>query len=88
MAKCRSSGSRERNRTHQAGSPDDDFYEPDMKVPASVLDGCHESFAAADEKRRKASTNFFSDTGLMALLCRHDRVLWLVNMTSAGEKQH
>ncbi|EIW76988.1 hypothetical protein CONPUDRAFT_62378 [Coniophora puteana RWD-64-598 SS2] len=24
----------------------------------------------------------------MALLCRHDRVLWLVNMTSAGEKQH
>ncbi|KIM61409.1 hypothetical protein SCLCIDRAFT_58186, partial [Scleroderma citrinum Foug A] len=24
----------------------------------------------------------------MALLCRHDHVLWLVNMTSAGEKQH
>lgn len=24
----------------------------------------------------------------MALLCRHDRVLWLANMTSAGEKQH
>ncbi|KAF8832984.1 hypothetical protein BDN67DRAFT_874954, partial [Paxillus ammoniavirescens] len=22
------------------------------------------------------------------LLCRHDRVLWLVNMTSASEKQH
>ncbi|EDR00252.1 uncharacterized protein LACBIDRAFT_334226 [Laccaria bicolor S238N-H82] len=40
------------------------------------------------EKRVKASTQFFSDTGLMALLCRHDRVLWLVNMTSAGEKQH
>ncbi|EDR09779.1 uncharacterized protein LACBIDRAFT_325583 [Laccaria bicolor S238N-H82] len=40
------------------------------------------------EKQVKASTQFFSDTGLMALLCRHDRVLWLVNMTSAGEKQH
>ncbi|KAF8835020.1 hypothetical protein BDN67DRAFT_913721, partial [Paxillus ammoniavirescens] len=24
----------------------------------------------------------------MALLCRHDHVLWLVNLTSAGEKQH
>ena len=24
----------------------------------------------------------------MALLCRHDRVLWLVNMVSAGERQH
>jgi hypothetical protein len=36
----------------------------------------------------QASTQFFSDTGVMALLCRHDRVLWLINMTSAGEKQH
>ncbi|EEB98567.1 hypothetical protein MPER_01902 [Moniliophthora perniciosa FA553] len=24
----------------------------------------------------------------MGLLCRHDRVLWLANMTSAGERQH
>ena len=24
----------------------------------------------------------------MALLCRHDRVLWIISMTSAGEKQH
>ncbi|KAJ7097513.1 hypothetical protein C8R43DRAFT_907717 [Mycena crocata] len=24
----------------------------------------------------------------MALLCRHDRVLWLVNMRTAGEKQY
>ncbi|GBE80067.1 hypothetical protein SCP_0212700 [Sparassis crispa] len=67
---------------------DNDGYEEGLKVPRSVLDGCHESFLAADEKREKASTQFFSDTGLMALLCRHDRVLWLVNMTSAGEKQH
>ena len=65
-----------------------DGYEGTLRVPTSVLDECHESFAAADEKRQKASTQFFADTGLMALLCRHDRVLWLVNMTSAGEKQH
>ncbi|PPR04745.1 hypothetical protein CVT26_012885, partial [Gymnopilus dilepis] len=66
----------------------DDAYEPGMKVPSATLDECHESFTAADANRAKASTQFFSDTGLMALLCRHDRVLWLVNMTSAGEKQY
>ncbi|KAI6139782.1 hypothetical protein BKA82DRAFT_4332196 [Pisolithus tinctorius] len=59
-----------------------------MRVPISVLDGCGDSFHAADEKHEKASTCFFADTGLMALLCHHDHVLWLVNMTSAGEKQH
>jgi len=64
-----------------------DGFEPGMRVPSSVLAECGESFTAADEKRQKASTQFFADTGLMALLCRHDRVLWLVNMTSAGEKQ-
>jgi hypothetical protein len=58
-----------------------------MKVPNSALEGCKDSFIAADERRTKASTKFFSDTGLMALLCRHDRVLWLANMTTAGESQ-
>ncbi|KAJ3475061.1 hypothetical protein NLI96_g12083 [Meripilus lineatus] len=65
-----------------------DSCEDGMLVPNSVLDGCQESFKAADEKREKASTQFFRDTGLMAMLCRHDRVLFLANMTSAGEKQH
>ncbi|RDB23171.1 hypothetical protein Hypma_009676 [Hypsizygus marmoreus] len=66
----------------------EDGYEPSMKVPTSVLDGCQASFTAADSKRVKASTQMFSDTGLMGLLCRHDRVLWLANMTSAGERQY
>jgi hypothetical protein len=65
-----------------------DGYENGMKIPISVLDACGDSFIAADEKREKASTRYFADTGLMAMLCRHDRVLWLVNMTSAGEKQY
>ncbi|KAI6127057.1 hypothetical protein F5141DRAFT_1186285 [Pisolithus sp. B1] len=63
-------------------------FEDGMRVPMFVLDGCGDSFHAADEKWKKASTNFSADTGLMALLCHHDHVLWLVNMTSAGEKQH
>ena len=63
-------------------------FEKGVKVGNSVLDDCEASFAAADERRTKASTQFFSDTGIMALLCRHDCVLWLVNMTTKGEKQH
>ncbi|KAI5982636.1 hypothetical protein EDD15DRAFT_2391151 [Pisolithus albus] len=77
-----------RQHTLAEGQQREDCVEDGMKVPTSVLDGCRDSFHAADEKRKKASTQFFADTGLMALLCRHDRVLWLVNMTSAGEKQH
>jgi len=72
----------------QAHPNSDNIYEGPLRVPNTVLDECGESFTAADEKQQKASTTFFADTGLMALLCRHDCVLWLVNMTSAGEKQH
>jgi hypothetical protein len=67
---------------------EEDGYEESLKVPKSVLDECNNSFTAADEKRQKASTQFFADTAIMGLLCRHDRVLWLANMTSAGEKQY
>ncbi|KAH9912541.1 uncharacterized protein B0H18DRAFT_1088385 [Fomitopsis serialis] len=69
-------------------SEGDDIVEGDLKLPNSVLDGCNDLFTAADEHRQKASTQFFADTGLMAMLCWHNQVLWLVNMTSAGEKQH
>ncbi|KAG1727336.1 hypothetical protein EDB19DRAFT_1897559 [Suillus lakei] len=82
---CR--GERRRERVSRT-EPEEDRYEMGMSVPVSVLDRCGESFTAADKKREKASTRFFTDTGLMALLCRHDRVLWIVNLTSAGEKQH
>ncbi|KAJ7206809.1 hypothetical protein GGX14DRAFT_366819 [Mycena pura] len=76
-----------RRRKKARKDEEDDCYEGSLKVPRSALDGCEASFKAADEKLEKASTQFFADTGLMALLCRHDRVLWLVNMQSAGEKQ-
>jgi Kyakuja-Dileera-Zisupton transposase len=66
---------------------EEEGYEKSLKVPTSILNECNDSFTAADEKRQKASTQFFADTAIMALLCRHDRVLWLANMTSAGEKQ-
>ncbi|KAJ7495179.1 hypothetical protein FB451DRAFT_1335860 [Mycena latifolia] len=66
---------------------EDGYEHPLLRLPRSVLDGCEASFKAADEKREKASTRFFEDTAIMGLLCRHDRVLWLINMHSAGEKQ-
>lgn len=67
----------------------DDGYKEDghgrsLKVPSSVLDGCEQSFTAVDGERQKASTQFFDSTALMGMLCQHDRVLWLVNMTSLG----
>ncbi|KAF8834752.1 hypothetical protein BDN67DRAFT_985105 [Paxillus ammoniavirescens] len=66
----------------------EDTYEEGMRILTSVLDGCNDSFLVADEKHLKASTRFFVDTGIMALLCHHDCVIHLANMTSAGEKQH
>lgn len=59
-----------------------------MLISNTVLAGCEKSFTAADDSQMKASTQFFGCTALMGLICRHDRVLWLVNMSSAGEKQH
>ncbi|KAG1846464.1 hypothetical protein F4604DRAFT_1884172 [Suillus subluteus] len=80
---------RGRKRKQPAATEEEgDDYKDGMRVPISVLDGCGDSFLAADEKCEKASTQFFADTGVMAMLCRHDHVLWLANMTSAGEKQH
>ena len=66
----------------------EDAVEPGLKIPTSVLNDCERSFKAADENRQKGSTASFADTGLMALICMHDRVLYFVNITSAGEKQY
>ncbi|KAJ7354318.1 hypothetical protein DFH08DRAFT_955712 [Mycena albidolilacea] len=65
-----------------------DGYKGEMKVPQSMLNECESSFKATDEKREVASTQFFDDTSLMAILCCHDRVLWLVNMHMSREKQY
>ena len=66
-------GSCQSSHPHYAlASSAEDGYEAGMHVPMSVLNGCNDSFVAADEKRKKASTQFFVDMGLMALLCHHD----------------
>ncbi|KAJ3779444.1 hypothetical protein GGU10DRAFT_233852, partial [Lentinula aff. detonsa] len=62
-------------KTAAGGEAREDGYELSLKVPNSVLDACEASFTAADGSREKASTQFFDSTALMAMLCRHDRVL-------------
>ena len=57
------------------------------KVPDAALDECEKSFEAADEKKCKTQGVKFDDTGLMALVCRHDIVLFLANVDTPGEQQ-
>ncbi|KAG6904616.1 hypothetical protein DXG01_008617, partial [Tephrocybe rancida] len=74
--------------TKRTNTDEPDHLEGSLRVPKSVLDVCEAGFTAADSCRKKASTQFFDDTALMALLCRHDVVLFIANMRSAGKKQH
>lgn len=57
-------------------------------LPNDTLDDCEKAFTAAQGHKAKSSNKIFADTALMAILCRHDRPLFLVNMTSAGERQY
>ena len=51
------------------------------------MDECEKSYEAANEKKDKSIGTKFDDTGLMALVCRHDLVLFLANVDTAGEQQ-
>ncbi|OJT05167.1 hypothetical protein TRAPUB_3992 [Trametes pubescens] len=57
------------------------------EVPEAALDQCERSYQAADEKKEKTHGTKFDDTGLMALVCRHDIVLFLANVDTPGEQQ-
>jgi len=61
---------------------------PWATLPDDTLDDCEKAFTAAQGHIAKSSNKIFADTALMALLCRHDRPLFLVNMTTAGERQY
>lgn len=56
-------------------------------VPDTALDECEKSYEAANEKKDKSIGTKYDDTGLMALVCRHDIVLFLANVDTAGEQQ-
>ena len=46
------------NRSSRNREETQDLFEQGMRVPASVLNSCNESFTAADEKRQKVSLIF------------------------------
>ncbi|KIJ39770.1 hypothetical protein M422DRAFT_257364 [Sphaerobolus stellatus SS14] len=59
-----------------------------LRLPEDILKDCENSFIAAQEGEAKASSVVYADTGLVALVCRHDRPLWVANMTTPGERQY
>ncbi|KAI5981055.1 hypothetical protein EDC04DRAFT_2916960 [Pisolithus marmoratus] len=73
------------------------FYEPSYFlpkaqrtksiVPDEAIDQCEASYEAMDGQKQKASTDGFDDTGLMALICRHDIPLFFANIDTPGEQQ-
>ncbi|KAI9453747.1 hypothetical protein HD554DRAFT_2199295 [Boletus coccyginus] len=56
-------------------------------VPDEAIDCCELSYEAADGKKQKTSMESFDDTGLMALICRHDIPLFFANVDTPGEQQ-
>ncbi|KAF9520670.1 hypothetical protein BS47DRAFT_1357464 [Hydnum rufescens UP504] len=67
--------------------PEDDTVGPGLHALNLTYDACWQSFIAADEDCIKASTQYFEDTGVIALLCHHDIPLAVASMWTAGEKQ-
>jgi hypothetical protein len=57
------------------------------KVPNEAVDECEKAHEVADGKKQKTSMEQFDDTGLMALVCRHDIPLFFANIDTPGEQQ-
>ena len=59
----------------------------DSKVPDHAVDACERSFTAANESAAKTKGERFDDTGISALVCRHDIPLFMCNIDTPGEQQ-
>lgn len=57
------------------------------KVPEEVIQDCQDSHTAADGRKAKTDMGHFDDTGLMAMVCRHDVPLFVANIDTPGEQQ-
>jgi hypothetical protein len=60
--------------------------EPGMAVANEVIDRCEDSYLAAKDYRIRVSKEH-SDKGLIVVVCRHDRVIYFINMGPHGEKR-
>ena len=80
--------SKQGTHSHHHLEDDEDAVLPGLQLPNHVFEGCTGRFFVAKESNRKADSSAFSDTGLRALVCHHDRVISMVNLHDAGEKQY
>ena len=53
-------------------------------VPDEAIDQCEASYEAADGQKQKVAMDIFNDTGIMALICRHDTPLFFANIDTLG----
>lgn len=58
-----------------------------IKVPDEAVDQCENGHTAGDGEKAKTNMERFDDSGVMALVCRHDIPLFLTNIDSPGEQQ-
>lgn len=56
-------------------------------VPDEAINECESSHTAGKGSNVKTNMDRFDDTGLMALVCRHDIPIFLVNIDTPGEQQ-
>ncbi|KAG2078054.1 hypothetical protein BDR04DRAFT_1000226, partial [Suillus decipiens] len=58
-----------------------------LLVPDEAINQCEQSYEAADGKKQKAAMDSFNNTGIMALICWHDIMLFFANIDSHGKQQ-
>ena len=58
-----------------------------VAVPDEAVDQCESGHVAGKGTNVKANAEHFDDGGVMALICRHDIPLFLVNIDTPGEQQ-
>ena len=57
-------------------------------VPERILDECEKSFKASQEKMHEPGDAMYDSKGVMALVCRHDIPLFILDIKSLGEPRY
>ena len=65
-----------------------DHSRASKQVPNSVLDECEKSFKASQEKLHEPGDAMYDSKGVMALVCRHDIPLFILDIKSLGEPHY
>ncbi|KAG2021067.1 sentrin-specific protease [Coprinopsis cinerea AmutBmut pab1-1] len=60
--------------------------EREPEVPDEAIDNCQSTHEAGDGSKAKTNSDHFDDTGMAALICRHDIPIFIVNIDTPGEQ--